>query len=45
MTTAELLEAVNRYYEDRTRTQSETAEGLTEVRDEIEIMIDTLDSE
>lgn len=42
MTTDELMQQVNAYIGDTSRSTTETREGLEEVRDEIEIMIEAL---
>ena len=42
MTTQELMEAIQRYYGDTSRSREETREGLEEVRDQIDLLIDSL---
>lgn len=43
MTKDELIEAANKFFSDRTRSQAETRNDLQEVADEIEVMIESLD--
>src|SRR5574337_448469 len=41
----EVLEEINEFFSDDSRTPSETREGLQEIRDEIDTLIDCLDSD
>lgn len=41
----DVLEAVNKFFGDTSRTQEETAEGLEQVASHIEFMLDTLEKE
>lgn len=45
MTLEEAKEALNKYFSDTDRTPSETVEGLRELRDEIDVMIDAIRSD
>lgn len=42
MTTEELLDELKRFYADKSRTREETRECLEEVRDELDLLIDSL---
>jgi hypothetical protein len=42
MTTEELMNALKKYYGDTSRSREETREGLEEVRDQINLLIDSL---
>lgn len=42
MTTQELMDALARFYGDKSRTREETREGLEEVRDQLDLLIDSL---
>lgn len=42
MTTQDLLDAIQRFYADKSRSREETLEGLEETRDHLELLIDSL---
>lgn len=39
----ELKEALNKFFGDKSRTRQQTADGLIELRDEIDIMLEALE--
>ncbi|MDO8414157.1 MAG: hypothetical protein Q7S51_10260 [Gallionellaceae bacterium] len=42
METQELMEAMQQFYGDKSRTREETREGLEEVRDQLDMLIESL---
>jgi hypothetical protein len=42
METQDLMEALQRFYGDTSRSREETREALEEVRDQIDLLIDSL---
>lgn len=42
MSTQELMDAIQQYYGDKSRSREETREGLEEVRDMMDLLIDSL---
>ena len=45
MEASEIIEMIQSFYGDRSRTKQETLDGLNEIGAEVEGMIDCLDSE
>jgi len=45
MTTQEVIDCINRFFSDKSRTAAETREGLEEILAEVESMCDALAEE